>query len=386
MQRCLQLAAIAAGEVSPNPMVGAVLVHEGRIIGEGWHRRFGGPHAEINCLDSVREADRHLIPQSTLFVSLEPCAHFGKTPPCSLRIIQERIPEVVIACRDPFPDVNGKGIEQLRDAGIRVITGVLDPEARFLNRRFFTRHTLHRPYIILKWAETADGKIAGPGGTRLYISNEATNRLVHRWRGEEAAIMVGSETVLSDDPMLTNRLWKGAEPVRIVTDRQLRLPPHLKIFKGDVPTLVLNTRQEKIEGNLQYIRIPDGDELGPVLKILSDKGIQSILVEGGAKLISSFMRQGYFDEIRRIVSGTVLAPRGIDAPWMGDGKTGTAGHIPGDGKEDREDEYTGGTGVSGEGEGASGGYFLERVQFVGSDRIEYFMHGKQRAEAASSQT
>jgi diaminohydroxyphosphoribosylaminopyrimidine deaminase/5-amino-6-(5-phosphoribosylamino)uracil reductase len=319
MKRCLQLAALGAGRVAPNPMVGSVLVHEGRIIGEGYHECYGGPHAEINCLHSVAEVDKHLLPFSTLYVSLEPCAHHGKTPPCTDRIIRERIPEVVVACRDPFPAVNGKGIEQLQEAGLRVVPDICRDEARHLNRRFFTLHQANRPYIILKWAETADGKIAAPGGKPLAITNPLTSRLVHRWRSEEAAIMVGRKTVLADDPLLTNRLWTGPQPVRIVCDRQRRLPGSMRVFNAEAPTIILNTLEEGTNGNLQYLRVPGGDALGPVLASLSGRGIQSILVEGGTELITSFMRQGYWDEIRRIISVTVLAPGGVDAPRMGEG-------------------------------------------------------------------
>jgi diaminohydroxyphosphoribosylaminopyrimidine deaminase/5-amino-6-(5-phosphoribosylamino)uracil reductase len=371
MQRCLHLAGLGAGRVAPNPLVGAVLVHEGRIIGEGWHRLYGGPHAEINCLDSVPDKDRHLVPQATLYVSLEPCAHFGKTPPCSRRIIQERIPEVVIAHRDPFPDVNGKGIEQLQSAGVRVITGVLEKEAAFINRRFFTRHTRHRPYIILKWAETVDGKIAGPGGQRLYISGEVTNRLVHRWRSEEAAIMVGSQTILADDPMLTNRLWTGAQPVRIVTDRKLRLSRDRQVFNRHAPTIILNAVVEKTEGNIQYLRIPDEDDLEPVLTLLAEKDIQSILVEGGAALISSFLRQGYWDEIRRVVSSTVLAPGGIDAPLMReiDSDAGWKGNTK-KGDPDTKGSISENSGAYA---GRSAGYLLDKVEYLLKDRIEYYV-------------
>jgi diaminohydroxyphosphoribosylaminopyrimidine deaminase/5-amino-6-(5-phosphoribosylamino)uracil reductase len=371
MQRCLHLAGLGAGHVAPNPLVGAVLVYEGRIIGEGWHRMYGGPHAEINCLDSVPDEDRHLIPHATLYVSLEPCTHFGKTPPCSQRIIQERIPDVVIAHRDPFPDVNGKGIEQLQSASVRVITGILGKEAAHINRRFFTRHTLHRPYIILKWAETADGKIAGPGGQRLYISGDVTNRLVHRWRSEEAAIMVGSQTILADDPMLTNRFWTGAQPVRIVTDRQLRLSHDRQVFNEHAPTIILNTIVEKTEGNIQYLRIQEGDDLEPVLTMLSEKGIQSILVEGGTALISSFMRQGYWDEIRRVVSATVLAPGGIDAPAMRE--IAVDAGCKGNAKEGNFDMRGNISEKNGKHAGRGDGYLLEKVEHLLNDRIEYYV-------------
>src|SRR5690606_9876485 len=213
MRRCLELASLGAGQVAPNPMVGAVLVHNDRIIGEGFHKRFGEAHAEVNCINSVNENDRDLIPGSTIYVSLEPCAHFGKTPPCADLIIHERIPRCIVALRDPFPDVNGKGIEKLLAAGVDVKVGILEDEARELNKRFFRFHINHRPYIILKWAQTADGYIGAGEGQRLLISNEYSNRLVHRWRSEEAAILVGTRTAELDNPALTTRLWPGSSPV-----------------------------------------------------------------------------------------------------------------------------------------------------------------------------
>jgi diaminohydroxyphosphoribosylaminopyrimidine deaminase / 5-amino-6-(5-phosphoribosylamino)uracil reductase len=200
MHRCLELARSGAGSVAPNPMVGAVLVYENRIIGEGYHQQYGRAHAEPNCIAAVKEQDKHLIERSTLFVSLEPCAHFGKTPPCADLIIENKIPGVIIGCRDPFVEVNGKGIEKLRAAGIQVQLGVLENECRKLNKRFFTFHTQHRPYIILKWAQTLDNKVANEDYSRVPISNEYTNRLVHQWRSEEMAIAVGTNTALYDDP------------------------------------------------------------------------------------------------------------------------------------------------------------------------------------------
>src|SRR5258706_4656586 len=246
MYRCLQLAAPGAGYVAPNPMVGAVLVHNGRIIGEGYHQHYGEAHAEVNCINQAALSGLiDTIPESTLVVSLEPCTHFGKTPPCADLIIKHKIPKVVIGCRDPFGEVNGKGIEKLKAAGIEVEQGVLEKECIDLNKRFFVFHTQHRPYIILKWAETADGFIApslpaAPSinlwrpmegrieedstSRRLLISNEYTDRVVHKWRSEEAAILVGTNTVENDNPELTTRLWPGNSPVRLVVDMNLRLP------------------------------------------------------------------------------------------------------------------------------------------------------------------
>ena len=209
MQRCLQLAVLGAGNVAPNPMVGAVLVNNGDIIGEGYHQQYGGPHAEPNCINDVPVEMKHMIPGSTLYVSLEPCAHFGKTPPCADLIIKTGIKKVVVGCRDPFSKVDGKGIDKLRNAGVEVIIGEWENECKELNKRFFTFHTKSRPYIVLKWAQTANGKMAAEGEDRLLISNDYTNRLVHKWRSEEAAILVGRNTALMDNPSLTTRLWKG---------------------------------------------------------------------------------------------------------------------------------------------------------------------------------
>ena len=304
MQRCLELAQRGAGSVAPNPMVGAVLVYENRLIGEGWHQQFGGPHAEVNCLQAVKEEDHSLIDQSTLYVSLEPCAHFGKTPPCTDRIIHHRIPKVVIGCRDPFPEVDGRGIERLRENGVEVITGILEKESTALNKRFFTFHMKHRPFIILKWAETKDGIMGRRGGERMLISNAISNRLVHRWRAEEAAIMVGTQTALADDPALTNRLWPGATPTRIVIDRHLHLPGHLQLFDGKVKTIVFNTLKQEERDALLFYQLNEEEDLLPqILKALHQLNIQSVLVEGGARLLQSFVDLDCWDEIRKIVSG-----------------------------------------------------------------------------------
>ncbi len=224
MQRCLGLAKLGAGHVAPNPMVGAVLVYNDRIIGEGYHQQYGKAHAEVNCINSVKEDDIQLIEKSTLYVSLEPCAHYGKTPPCADLIIAKKIPTVVIACRDTYEEVNGRGIDKLKAANVNVIVGVLEKDAIELNKRFFTFYTKHRPYIILKWAQSNDGKIANADHSRVFISNEESNRLVHKWRSEEAAILVGTNTALYDDPELTTRLWTGNNPIRLVIDMEVKLP------------------------------------------------------------------------------------------------------------------------------------------------------------------
>ncbi|MGB4771406.1 MAG: bifunctional diaminohydroxyphosphoribosylaminopyrimidine deaminase/5-amino-6-(5-phosphoribosylamino)uracil reductase RibD, partial [Chitinophagaceae bacterium] len=257
MLRCVELAGKGTGHVAPNPMVGAVLVHEQRIIGEGWHQQYGEAHAEVNCIKTVAPQDLALIPESTMYVSLEPCAHFGKTPPCADLIIAHQIPRVVIGSQDPFPDVNGKGIAKLRAAGVDVVTGIASEACEKLNRRFFTFHRQHRPYVILKWAMSANGKMAANGDERLLISNELSNRLVHQWRSEEAAILVGSRTALLDNPSLTNRLWTGQHPIRLVVDMDLSLPPHLHVFDGQTPTIVFNTLKHDMNDALKFYQVAD---------------------------------------------------------------------------------------------------------------------------------
>lgn len=320
MERCIQLARLGAGKVAPNPMVGAVLVYNNRIIGEGWHQQYGGPHAEVNCIASVEEADRHLISSSTIYVSLEPCAHFGKTPPCADLIIQHRIPAVVIGCRDPFDAVNGKGIEKLEQAGIQVTTGVLEKACLQLNERFFTYHLQKRPFVILKWAQTGDGFIARENKQeRLFISNNETNTLVHKWRSEEAAILVGTHTALYDNPSLTNRLWTGHSPVRLVVDRHLKLPDTLHLFDGQEPTIVFNTIKNEVTPNLQYYKLSATDNLPQqILQALYELTLLSVIVEGGRQLLQSFIDSNLWDEARVITNQALSIHQGIPAPVLSD--------------------------------------------------------------------
>jgi diaminohydroxyphosphoribosylaminopyrimidine deaminase / 5-amino-6-(5-phosphoribosylamino)uracil reductase len=317
MQRCIALAKMAGGVVAPNPMVGAVLVYEDRIIGEGYHQQYGGPHAEVVCLQSVREEDRLLIEQSTLYVSLEPCAHYGKTPPCADLILQHRIPKVVIGCRDPFILVAGKGIEKLNAAGVDVTVGVLDAECLELNKRFFTYHTKRRPFITLKWAQTADCKIAHANYKRVFISNEYSARLVHQWRSQHTAILVGTNTAFFDDPELTTRLWPGPNPVRLVVDMGLRLPASLKLFDGQHKTIVFNKLRQQEHHNLLYYRVTE--EAGLVQQIINalyDLKIQSVLVEGGAQLLQAFINEGLWDEANVITNEGLVLGDGIAAPQL----------------------------------------------------------------------
>jgi diaminohydroxyphosphoribosylaminopyrimidine deaminase/5-amino-6-(5-phosphoribosylamino)uracil reductase len=319
MQRCIELATQGAGSAAPNPMVGAVLLHGDRIIGEGYHRQYGQAHAEVNCIGAVTPADKSLIPQSTLYVSLEPCAHFGKTPPCADLIIAEKIPRVVIGCRDPFKEVDGKGIEKLLNAGIEVIQPVMEQDCKILNKRFFTFHTKQQPYIVLKWAQTADGFIGQPGGTRMLVSNEYSNQLVHKWRSEEAAILVGTHTALYDNPSLTTRLWKGNNPVRLIIDKELQLPNSLQIFDNTARTIIFNYVKHEEAGNVLYYRCSKaGSLLKQVCDALYSLHIQSVLVEGGAALLQSFIDENIFDEVRIITNNKLRVNKGIPAPVTGD--------------------------------------------------------------------
>jgi diaminohydroxyphosphoribosylaminopyrimidine deaminase/5-amino-6-(5-phosphoribosylamino)uracil reductase len=317
MHRCLELAKRGAGYVAPNPMVGALLVHEEKIIGEGYHRQYGEPHAEVNCINSVSEQDRNKISSSVLYVSLEPCSHFGKTPPCTDLVITNKIPHVVIGCRDPFKEVDGKGIEKLRAAGVKVIDGTLEKECQQLNKRFFTFYTKHRPYIILKWAETADGKIAGDGTNRLLISNEQTNRLVHKWRSEEVSILVGTNTALLDDPELTTRNWGGPSPIRLVIDMDLKLPSTLKIFNNKQRTVIFNRAKHEEQDNLIYYQVTEDVSLvHQIMNALYQMKIQSVIVEGGARLLQSFIDEEMWDEARIIKNGELIINNGLAAPEL----------------------------------------------------------------------
>ena len=328
MQRCLELAKRGAGYVTPNPMVGAVLVENDTIIGEGWHQEFGGPHAEVNCINqAIQKGKKDSFSGATLYVSLEPCAHYGKTPPCTDLIIKNKIPRVVIGCRDPYEEVNGKGIGKLKAAGVEVVSGILEEECRELNKRFFTFYTQHRPYVILKWAETGDGFMAPlnppQGGTsdsavrRLLISNEYSNRLVHQWRSEEAAILVGTKTALMDDPELTTRLWPGHLPVRLVVDLDLKLPTSLKIFNSKARTIVFNANKHTEEGNLQYYPVSkDKTLVRQILNALYELKLQSVIVEGGAKLLQSFIDEGLWDEARVIQNEELIIKHGLKAPLL----------------------------------------------------------------------
>ncbi len=318
MYRCLELAKLGRGYVAPNPLVGAILVNKDCIIGEGYHQQFGKAHAEVNCINSVAERNKTLISQSTLYVSLEPCAHFGKTAPCADLISQNKIPKVIIGCRDPFLEVNGKGIEKLKQVGIEVIVGILEKESKELNKRFFTFHEKRRPYIILKWAQTADKKIAALSKERLLISNEFSNRLVHQWRSEEAAILIGTNTALFDDPSLNNRFTTGKNPIRLILDKHLRLPPSLKIFDNSQRTIIFNNiKQEENNNNTIFYRLDNEENvIQQIMDACYQLNIQSILVEGGAKILQSFIDADIWDEARVITNESLLVGDGLAAPQL----------------------------------------------------------------------
>jgi len=317
MHRCLQLAKLGSGYVAPNPLVGALLVYENRIIGEGYHEMYGGPHAEVNCIASVKTEDQSLIAFSTLYVSLEPCAHYGKTPPCSNLIIQHKIPKVVVGCRDPFPKVNGKGIEQLQNAGIEVIVGIEEETCKQLNKRFFTFQQLHRPFVVLKWAQSSNLKINAYGIDRLFITNDFSNRLVHKWRSEEASIMVGTNTALADNPALTTRLWSGRHPVRIVVDLDLRLPQDLILFNRKFPTIVFNSIKDEEEENLLYYKIDADESLAiQIMQALFELKLQSVIIEGGSRLLQHFIDEGIWDQICTITNNNLVVTDGLSAPEL----------------------------------------------------------------------
>jgi diaminohydroxyphosphoribosylaminopyrimidine deaminase/5-amino-6-(5-phosphoribosylamino)uracil reductase len=320
MRRCLELAALGMGNVSPNPMVGAIVVMDTIIIGEGYHHKYGEAHAEVNAINQVISNfsdSAELLDQSTLYVSLEPCAHYGKTPPCADLIIKHKIPKVVIGCRDPFEAVNGKGVEKLLAAGIDVTTGILEEECQWLNRRFFTRTQQHRPYVILKWAQTADGFFASGDNSQHWITGQESRRLVHQWRSEEDAVLVGKNTAAIDNPQLNVRLAHGRNPKRVVIDRKLELNKNLNLFDQSIETLVFNEIKTDVASNVKYIALEDFDRYVPqyILYQLYLQDIQSVIVEGGAHTLKSFIDAGLWDEAR-IFTGPGCLETGIRSPQI----------------------------------------------------------------------
>lgn len=320
MQRCLQLARKGEGYTYPNPMVGAVVVYHDRIIGEGYHRQIGGAHAEVNAIKSVN--DKRLLTNSTLYVSLEPCSHHGKTPPCSELIIANKIPRVVVAVKDPNPVVSGRGIDMLKENGIKVTLGVLENEARELNRVFFVNQQYHRPYVILKWAQSKDGYIDHTRASLeekmpALISNKLTHTLVHKIRTHVQGILVGTNTALLDNPQLSVRKWYGQNPVRVVIDRENKIPTTAALFDGKVPTIVFNSAERTINfphERAKQIQIDfTGDSNRQILQSLYQEGIYSLLVEGGARLLSSFIEKEMWDEAY-VEKSTTMLHSGTEAP------------------------------------------------------------------------
>lgn len=318
MQRCLELAAKGLGKTRQNPLVGALLVNCDGVIGEGYHEDYGGAHAEINALAKV--SDHTKTPNSTLFVNLEPCVHHGQTPPCVDAIVNAGIKKVVVGGLDPDPRVDGAGIARLREAGVDVSTGVLEEQCLELNRRFYTYHTESRPYVVLKWAETEDGFIARSDFDSKWISSEESRVLTHRWRAEEAAIMVGTNTILQDNPKLTVRHVDGKNPIRLFLDRSLKVPSDFNVYDRSVPTIIFNSESDEVDENLTLAQINfDENVLPQILTYLAGQRVTSLFVEGGAKLLTSFIEADLWDEAR-IFRCPKTFDAGIPAPTV-NGKT-----------------------------------------------------------------
>jgi diaminohydroxyphosphoribosylaminopyrimidine deaminase / 5-amino-6-(5-phosphoribosylamino)uracil reductase len=311
MRRAMELAQKGLGSVSPNPMVGCVIVHDGIIIGEGYHQQYGCPHAEPNAIASVKNQD--LLQESTVYVTLEPCAHWGKTPPCANLLVEKKVKKVVIGALDTNPLVAGRGIQILQAAGIEVVSRILEKEIRFQNRRFFCFMENQRPYIILKWAETADGFIARKNFDSKWISNSLSRQLVHRWRAEEDAIMVATNTARYDDPQLNVRDWAGRNPTRIVLDQHRYLDHNLKLFDRSQATICYTADFSEKRENLEFVALGREFELGKILEDIYKRKIQSLIVEGGSKLLQSFIDQNLWDEARVFRSDSVFG-EGIEAP------------------------------------------------------------------------
>ncbi|OYU82118.1 MAG: riboflavin biosynthesis protein RibD [Flavobacterium sp. BFFFF1] len=304
IKRCIQLAKNGFGSTYPNPMVGCVIVHNGLIIGEGWHQKAGEPHAEVNAIRSVK--DQTLLKESTIYVSLEPCSHFGKTPPCCDLIIAKDIPNIVVGTVDPFAKVAGEGIRRLKEAGKNVTLGVLQQECAELNKRFFTFHNKNRPYIILKWAETTDGFIAPESKLKqqpVWITNAFSRQMVHRWRSEEQAILIGTQTAIDDNPSLTTREWAGKNPLRIVVDSHGRIPKENHIFDNQAKTTVLSAAEINFEENIP----------AQIAECLFKNHIQSVIIEGGRQTIQTFIDSGMWDEAR-IFKGNKTFEKGLKSP------------------------------------------------------------------------
>lgn len=313
MQRALELAEWGKGWVSPNPLVGCVIVHQDKIIGEGYHQQYGEAHAEVNAIATVKKEE--LLSEATVYVTLEPCAHHGKTPPCADLLVEKRVKKVVIAATDSNPLVGGKGIEIVKNAGIEVQTGILEKAARWQNRRFFTQIEKKRPYIILKWAQSRDGFVARSDFSSKWISNMQSRQLVHKWRAEEDAILVGRSTAFYDNPTLNVRDWVGKDPLRLVIDRQMTLPKELKLFDQSIPTICYNQLLEEVKPNLEYKKLEFQSLISEILADLQERKIQSLIVEGGPFVLNQFLEAELWDEARVFTSQNKFV-EGIYAPVL----------------------------------------------------------------------
>jgi diaminohydroxyphosphoribosylaminopyrimidine deaminase/5-amino-6-(5-phosphoribosylamino)uracil reductase len=313
MTRAMELAALGQGLVSPNPMVGCVIVFEGRIVGEGWHRKYGEAHAEVNAVNSV--ADKSVLRESTVYVTLEPCSHFGKTPPCADMLIREGVKKIIVANVDPNPIVGGSGIKKISDAGIEIVTGLLSEKGENLNKRFFWCMRNQMPFVILKWAQTSDGFIARENFDSKWISDGFSRQLVHKWRADEDAILVGSSTALYDNPTLTVRDWTGNNPIRVVIDRNLKLPDTLNLFDKSQLTICYNLIKNQQDKNIEFVKIDEEDFIRAILKDLYNRKIQSVIIEGGSQTLNAFIKAGLWNEAR-VFTSTQKFEKGIKAPVL----------------------------------------------------------------------
>ena len=307
MQRCLELAQLGLGNAQPNPLVGSVIVYNDTIIGEGYHQQYGAEHAEVNAINSVE--DKTLLKKSTLYVNLEPCSHYGKTPPCADLIIKHEIPHVVIGAIDEYSAVNGKGVKKLEAAGVKVELKILEAEAKALNKRFYTFYAKKRPYIILKWAQTMDSYMdidRSKAEKPLKITNALADKLVHKWRSEEQSILVGTTTAIMDNPQLSVRNWEGKSPLRIIIDKNLKLSDDFNLLDKSIPTIVINFLKDEQNENMSFVKINEQNFLSELLNVLFEKGIQSLIVEGGSFTINQFIKADLWDEARVFISKQVI--------------------------------------------------------------------------------
>ena len=312
LNKCIEIARLGIGNVSPNPMVGSVIVYKGGVIGEGYHEKYGSHHAEVNAINSVE--DKSILSKSTLYVNLEPCSHFGKTPPCSDFIIKHKIPRVVIGCMDTYSEVDGTGIKKMRNAGIDVKIGIMEKESKDLNKRFFTFHEKKRPYIILKWAESKDGFIAPKNQTEpFWMTSSKSKILVHEWRSEENAILIGRITAEKDNPSLTVREVSGVNPIRIVIDKDLKLSKNLNLFNSESETIIFNEIKSDNTSDNKYIKINFNNLINNVLIELYKQKIQSVIIEGGTKTLQSFIDENTWDEAR-IFTTNIKLENGVKSP------------------------------------------------------------------------